>query len=195
MLIYYYYKMSNTINFYSKGKKDGKLNLFPLFTDEQKEHQLKLKQINDEKKKLKKNKIAVDTQLPIISKSTLPKEVSENYKKREIQIINWLNKHNIKDTPENRKNYDSLIGSGVKLLGFEKGKYPKKYNAILEENGKQKKIGFGHQNYEQYKDSTGLNLYTDLNHLDTKRRDLYYKRHNKNYPKYSADYFSKKYLW
>lgn len=83
----------------------------------------------------------------------------------------------------------------MKLLGFEKAVYPKKYNAILEENGQIKKVGFGHQDYQQYKDSTGLNLYSHLNHLDKKRRENYYKRHSKNYPKYSADYFSKKYLW
>jgi len=188
--------MSNTINFYSKGKKGNKLNLFPTFINEQKTHELKLKEINDAKNKIKKNKIAIDTQLPEIPKSSgIPIEVRENFIRREKKIINWLNEHNIKDTPENRKKYDSLIGSGLKLLGFEKGKYPKKYNAILEEDGKEKKIAFGDQRYEQYKDSTGLNLYSDLDHLDKNRRNLYYKRHNKNYPKYSADYFSKRFLW
>jgi hypothetical protein len=83
----------------------------------------------------------------------------------------------------------------IKLLGFEKAKYPKKYNAILEENGKQKKIEFGDQRFQHFKDSTPLKLYSYLDHLDKKRQELYYKRHNKNYPKYSADYFSKKYLW
>ena len=83
----------------------------------------------------------------------------------------------------------------MKLLGFEKGKYPKKYNAILNDNGKIKKVSFGHQDFQQYKDSTGLNLYSHLDHLDKKRRELYYKRHNKDFPKFSADYFSKKYLW
>jgi hypothetical protein len=91
--------------------------------------------------------------------------------------------------------FPRVKGSGVKLLGFEKGKFPKKYNAILEENKKEKKVAFGDQRYEQYKDSTGLNLYSNLNHLDENRKNLYYRRHNKNYPKYSADYFSKKYLW
>lgn len=83
----------------------------------------------------------------------------------------------------------------IKLLGFERAKYPKKYNAIIEENNKQKKIPFGDVRYEHFKDSTPLKLYSHLDHNDLKRRENYYKRHNKNYPKFSADYFSKKYLW
>lgn len=84
----------------------------------------------------------------------------------------------------------------MKLLGFEKSHLKdKKYNAILENNGQIKKIAFGQLPYQHYKDTTGLNLYSHLNHLDKQRRELYYKRHNKKYPKYSADYFSKKYLW
>lgn len=86
-------------------------------------------------------------------------------------------------------------GGGIKLLAFEKGKYPKKYNAILEENGKIKKISFGDQRYQQFKDSTPLKLYSNLDHNDLKRRENYYKRHNKDYPKFSADYFAKRFLW
>ena len=68
----------------------------------------------------------------------------------------------------------------------------KKYKAILP-NGKA--VHFGADNYQQYKDSTPLKLYSSLDHNDEKRRELYYKRHSKEYPKYSADYFSKIYLW
>ncbi len=83
-------------------------------------------------------------------------------------------------------------------IGFTKSLTKnKKYDAILKnkETGQIKKIPFGQLPYEHYKDSTGLNLYSHLDHLNEKRRELYYKRHNKQYPKFSADYFSKKYLW
>lgn len=83
----------------------------------------------------------------------------------------------------------------MQIVGFEEGKYPKKYIAILNDDGKIKKVSFGHQDYQQYQDRTPLRLYSHLNHLDKKRRELYYKRHNKEYPIYSADWFSKTYLW
>ena len=49
--------------------------------------------------------------------------------------------------------------------------------------------------YEQFKDATGLGLYSKYNTLDKKQRARYYKRHNKSYGRYSADALSKKYLW
>tara|TARA_R110000772_G_scaffold33153_4_gene80822 strand:- start:4541 stop:4759 length:219 start_codon:yes stop_codon:yes gene_type:complete len=49
--------------------------------------------------------------------------------------------------------------------------------------------------YSQFKDSTNLKLYSKYDTNDKERRKLYYKRHNKNYGKYSADALSKKYLW
>jgi hypothetical protein len=78
---------------------------------------------------------------------------------------------------------------------FIKGKYPKKYTAIFEHNNKIKKVSFGDVRYEHYKDRTPIKLYSDLDHLDDKRRMLYHLRHSKDYPKYSADWFSKKFLW
>lgn len=83
-------------------------------------------------------------------------------------------------------------------IGFTKSHIKnKKYDAILKNKftGQIKKVPFGDQRFQHYRDSTGLNLYSHLNHLDKKRRDLYYKRHNKDYPKFSADYFSKRFLW
>ena len=47
----------------------------------------------------------------------------------------------------------------------------------------------------QFKDKTPLKLYSNLNHNDLQRKKNYYARHNKTYPKYSPDWFSKKYLW
>jgi len=78
----------------------------------------------------------------------------------------------------------------MKLLRFEVASYPKKYYAILDDNGKIIKVAFGDQNYQQYHDKIGH--YSNMDHNDPKRRILYYKRHKIDYPKYSPDYFSKK---
>lgn len=67
----------------------------------------------------------------------------------------------------------------------------KKYDAVF----KDKVVSFGAKGYAQYKDKTPLRAYASLDHNDEKRRELYYKRHNKKYPMYSADWFSKVYLW
>ena len=78
-------------------------------------------------------------------------------------------------------------------LKFERSdKQDKKYKATLP-NGKV--VDFGATGYQQYEDKTPLKLNSNLDHHDKKRRELYYKRHNIDYPKYSADYLSKKYLW
>lgn len=52
---------------------------------------------------------------------------------------------------------------------------------------------FGSLHHQQYKDVIGH--YSHLDHNDEDRRRKYYQRHNKDYPKYSADWFSKKFLW
>lgn len=65
----------------------------------------------------------------------------------------------------------------------------KKYYAIVGN----KKVYFGAKSYEHYFDIFGH--YKHLNHYNKDRRNLYYKRHNKNYPEGSADWFSKKILW
>lgn len=85
-----------------------------------------------------------------------------------------------------------------KLIGFSKSLTKnKKYDALLKniKTGRNKKVPFGDIRYQHYKDSTPLKLYSDLDHNDIVRKNNYYKRHNKEYPKFSADYFSKKYLW
>lgn len=68
----------------------------------------------------------------------------------------------------------------------------KKYRVILS-NGQV--VDFGDIRYQHYKDSSPLQAYAHMNHGDKKRRELYYARHNMNYPKYSADWLAKKYLW
>ena len=55
----------------------------------------------------------------------------------------------------------------------------KKYRAYYMKNGKLKHSDFGAIGYQQYKDSTGLGLYSHLDHLDKKRRDAYRARHSK----------------
>lgn len=67
-----------------------------------------------------------------------------------------------------------------------------------------KTINFGDANMEQYKDTTGLGLYSHKNHLDETRRKSYLARamgiKNKNGQltyklKTSPNYYSVKYLW
>ncbi len=68
----------------------------------------------------------------------------------------------------------------------------KKYDVY--ENGKYL-LSFGDNRYAQYKDSTGLGVYTHLNHLDRDRRRLYYARHGKYAEPYTAKWFSHFFLW
>lgn len=50
----------------------------------------------------------------------------------------------------------------------------KKYMAIVDD----KKIHFGDNRHQQYKDITSLKLYSHLDHNDKKRRMNYFKRHS-----------------
>jgi hypothetical protein len=68
----------------------------------------------------------------------------------------------------------------------------KKYRVILS-NGKT--IDFGDKRYEQYRDTTPLKLYSNLDHNDKKRQMRYYSRHVKDYGPFTADWMSKHYLW
>lgn len=73
----------------------------------------------------------------------------------------------------------------------------KKYDAILKSGTK---VSFGAiksngEPYQQFRDSTPNEIYSAFNHYDVDRMARYLKRHKKDYPKYSADWFSKKYLW
>ena len=80
-------------------------------------------------------------------------------------------------------------------------KYMIKYNDKLIHFGAIKKDGTG---YEQYKDTTGLGLYSHLDHNDAKRRLNYRKRHSKillknGEPAYKDKnqpaYYSWRFLW
>lgn len=76
----------------------------------------------------------------------------------------------------------------------------KKYKVFYNGNW----IHFGHRKMQQYRDSTGLGLYSHLDHLDKRRRDNYrarakgikndkgeYTYKNPNY----ANYYSYWFLW
>lgn len=86
-----------------------------------------------------------------------------------------------------------------KLTGFEKSQSKnKKYDAILTNKFSSKviRVPFGDSRYEQYKDNTGLGLYSSLNHLDNNRRKNYRARHQGEEKHiFSSGYFSWYYLW
>ena len=76
-------------------------------------------------------------------------------------------------------------------ITFKKSKTKnKKYDAF--KDGK-KLASFGDKRYLHYKDKIGM--YSSLNHLDKDRRRRYYARHGRQATRYSAKYFSHKYLW
>ena len=67
-----------------------------------------------------------------------------------------------------------------KIIKFVKGPFPKKYTAhILHKKNKTKRIiHFGDRRYQQYKDRTGLGLYSSKNHNTRKRMQNYFNRHS-----------------
>jgi hypothetical protein len=70
----------------------------------------------------------------------------------------------------------------------------KKYMADVKINGiLHKNVHFGSLNYEQYKDSTPLKLYSNLDHNNLKRRELFHIRHQHNHG--PAAMLSKEFLW
>lgn len=74
----------------------------------------------------------------------------------------------------------------------------KKYDAILKnkKTGREKRVPFGDTRYEQFRDRTGLNLYSNLDHNDLNRRHLYLARHEKDMDnKFSSSYFAARFLW
>jgi len=82
------------------------------------------------------------------------------------------------------------------MIEFSRGSGFKKYRAVVYLKGKKiKTTQFGAKGMAQFRDKTPLKLYSHLDSNDRKRKKAYYARHNKTYPKYSADWYSKKYLW
>ena len=87
-----------------------------------------------------------------------------------------------------------------KFIRFERSRTKhKKYDGILQ-NKKTKRyvrVPFGSSSHEQYHDSSGLKLYSHLDHGDSKRRINYKKRHSvfikPGY--YSPGDFALRFLW
>lgn len=74
--------------------------------------------------------------------------------------------------------------------------YNKKYTAFVKENPDSTSmtvIEFGSRNNTQYYDL--LEHYKAQNNLNPVNLKNYYLRHKVNYPKFSADWFSKTFLW
>ena len=68
-----------------------------------------------------------------------------------------------------------------RIVKFEKSKIDgKKYVAIVKnlDTGSMRKIHFGGDGYEQFKDSTPLGLYSHVNHGSVKRKRNYFSRHS-----------------
>ena len=98
-----------------------------------------------------------------------------------------------------------------KIIKFKKGPFPKKYTVYVKnkKTHKVRRIHFGDQRYEQYKDRTPLKLYARKNHGTRRRMENYFNRHSgeKNRKKaiekeiikskgyYTAKILSHKYLW
>ena len=97
------------------------------------------------------------------------------------------------------------------IIEIKRGKFPKKYTAYVKNKKTKKirKIHFGDQRYEQFKDRTKLKIYSKKNHSNKKRMQNYYKRHsgiknrtkaikrekNKSKKYYNAKILSHLYLW
>ena len=86
------------------------------------------------------------------------------------------------------------------LIGFRKSKKQfKKYDAMLNNinTDKIKYMPFGDTRYENFRDMTGLDLYDDKIHNNSKRRRLYRLRHHHNLKVgfFSPSYFAYYYLW
>lgn len=86
-----------------------------------------------------------------------------------------------------------------KHIRFERSRTKgKKYDAIIEDKvtRRQQRVPFGDVNYQHYKDSTGLKLFSRLDHNDPKRRANYKARHEKTrHKKFSASWYADRYLW
>lgn len=66
------------------------------------------------------------------------------------------------------------------IVEFKRGPFPKKYTAVVR-NKKTKKtriIHFGDRRYQQFKDRTGVGLYTHKNHGTRRRMRNYFNRHS-----------------
>ena len=86
-----------------------------------------------------------------------------------------------------------------RLVRFERSRTKnKKYDAIIEDRKTKRtqRVPFGQIGYAQYKDITGLKLYSRLDHGDEERKKNYLARHEKTrHKKWSASWLSWQFLW
>ena len=86
-----------------------------------------------------------------------------------------------------------------RFIKFQKSKTKfKKYDGIIEDvkTRRRQTVPFGDVRFEQYRDSTGLKLYSRLDHNDEKRRQNYLARHESTrHKKWSPSWFSSVFLW
>jgi hypothetical protein len=86
-----------------------------------------------------------------------------------------------------------------RLVRFERSRTKnKKYDGIIEDRKTKRtqRVPFGQIGYAQYKDITGLKLYSRLDHGDEERRKNYKARHEKTrHKKWSPSWFSDRFLW
>jgi hypothetical protein len=86
-----------------------------------------------------------------------------------------------------------------KHLRFERSRTAgKKYDAIIEDikTKKTQRIPFGNISSNHFLDSTGLKIYSYLDNRNEKMRKEYLEAYKKtNSRKYSAQWYSLKYLW
>jgi hypothetical protein len=135
------------------------------------------------------------------NKQTLPKDLEPKF-----SVPNPIldrNKSQKKNNSKTKNNKNTRIDKTK--ITFVKGTYPHKYTAIVQfKDGRTKRVSFGNQNYQQFRDSTPLQLYKNLNHFDVNRLKNYSARHSKVVDKdgkpaykkkYSRAWFSYYYLW
>ena len=84
-------------------------------------------------------------------------------------------------------------------IRFERSKKKgSKYDAIIEDKvtKRQQRVPFGDIRYQHFFDSTGLKLYSRLDHNDPKRRAAYKARHeNTRHKKFSSSWYADRFLW
>ena len=56
-------------------------------------------------------------------------------------------------------------------------------------------LSFGDNRYQQFKDTTPLRAYKDLDHGEEDRRQRYLARHGRTTDKESAKYWANRFLW
>jgi hypothetical protein len=121
------------------------------------------------------------------------------------RVYAFLNKmEEIKAGKRKRMNQDTDIYKRYKGGGLDFKKSTRKDKKYMVRTPKGKLIHFGQIGFEQFKDSTGLGLYSHLDHGDKNRRRLYRLRHRAiktkdGKPAYkdkeSSSYYSWNYLW